>query len=81
MKQLTKLMLRLGCLLALASTVPAQTITGTITGTVTDPTGAVVPKVKVTATNTGTNITNTRNQRLWPFQPPLPLRRRLFAHG
>ena len=33
----------------------SQTITGAITGTVTDPTGAVVPNVTVRATNTGTN--------------------------
>ena len=59
MKHFCKTMLGLGCVLALASNLSAQTITGTITGTVTDPTGAVVPKVKVTATNTGTNITNT----------------------
>src|SRR5262249_5828973 len=36
-----------------------QTTTGAITGTVTDPTGAAIPGVKVTATNTATNITNT----------------------
>ena len=35
----------------------AQTITATITGTVTDATGAVVPNAKVVATNTGTNLT------------------------
>ncbi len=34
----------------------AQTITGTITGTVTDPSGAVIPNVKITATNVGTNL-------------------------
>ncbi|MBI1895521.1 MAG: TonB-dependent receptor [Acidobacteria bacterium] len=37
----------------------SQTITGAITGTVTDPSGAVVPNVKVTATNTATNVTFT----------------------
>ncbi|MBL0157540.1 MAG: TonB-dependent receptor [Bryobacterales bacterium] len=56
MKQFNKVMLGLGCLLALASTLPAQTITGTITGTVTDPSGAVIPQAKVTATNVATNI-------------------------
>lgn len=37
----------------------AQTITGAVTGTVTDPSGAVIPNVRVTATNTATNIANT----------------------
>lgn len=37
----------------------AQTITGAITGTVTDATGAIVPGVKITAKNVDTNITNS----------------------
>lgn len=41
---------------ALGAPVSAQTITGTITGTVTDPSGAVVPGAKVTATNVLTNV-------------------------
>src|SRR5258708_6717346 len=42
----------------------AQTITASITGTVVDPSGAVVPNVKITATNTGTNnaYTATTNE-------------------
>ena len=37
----------------------SQTVQGVITGTVTDPTGAVVPNVTVTITNVGTNISQT----------------------
>ena len=40
-----------------SSALLAQTITGSITGTVTDPTKAVVANVKIVATNTGTNLT------------------------
>jgi hypothetical protein len=39
----------------------AQTITGSITGTAADPSGAVVANVKITATNTATNLTYTAN--------------------
>jgi len=37
----------------------SQTVQGVITGTVTDPTGAVVPNATVTITNVGTNISQT----------------------
>ena len=50
---------------ALAGTVFAQTETGTVTGTVTDPTGAVVANAKVSATNVangGVRVTQT-NER------------------
>lgn len=42
--------------LAAVPTLWAQTVRGTITGTVNDSTGAVLPGVSVTATNTGTGI-------------------------
>src|SRR5215813_7271598 len=44
-----------------SSVISAQTITGSITGTVTDPSKAVVANVKVVATNTGTNLTYATN--------------------
>src|SRR5437588_11992874 len=48
-------------LLVLASggAVWSQTVQGVITGTVTDPTGAVVPGATVTITNVGTNASQT----------------------
>jgi len=45
------------CLLSAAAF--SQTITGSITGTVADPSGAVVPSAKITATNLGTNLSYT----------------------
>src|SRR5690348_6280415 len=53
----------------------AQTVTGDITGDVTDSTGAVLPKVTITAVNTGTNFSrstttsNAGNYRI----PDLPI--------
>lgn len=51
------------CLLALLLAIPlvarAQQYSGSITGTVTDPSGAAVAGATVTATNTGTNATYT----------------------
>src|SRR5437588_11753701 len=46
--------------LALVAAIPvaAQTTTAELSGTVTDPSGAAVGKVKVTATNTGTGLTH-----------------------
>jgi hypothetical protein len=54
-----KTILLVASLSVFANFAPAQTITANITGTVTDPQGAVIPNVKVTGTNTGTNITFT----------------------
>ncbi|HET6891744.1 MAG TPA: carboxypeptidase regulatory-like domain-containing protein [Pyrinomonadaceae bacterium] len=46
--------------LALSSVmVNGQTVVGRISGTVTDPTGAVIANASVTATNTATNLTRT----------------------
>lgn len=45
--------------LMMAATLSAQNITATITGTVTDATGAVIPGATVTATNTATGLTRT----------------------
>src|SRR5262245_48206386 len=48
----------LGIVLCLLANVAlAQTVTASITGTVSDPSGSVAPNVKVIATNTGTNLT------------------------
>ena len=46
----------------------AQTITGSVNGTVTDPSGAVIPNAKVSATNTDTSIvtaTTTNNEGIY----------------
>ena len=44
-------------LLVISGTLQAQTATGQITGTVTDPSGAVLPQVKVTAKSLDTGLT------------------------
>lgn len=51
----------LGVLIAVFFSTPsfAQIATGGVTGTVTDPTGAVVPGAKVTLRNTATSVTQT----------------------
>src|SRR5436309_14837609 len=43
-------------ILASGGVVWSQTVQGVITGTIMDPTGAVVPNATVTITNVGTNI-------------------------
>lgn len=49
----------LGCVLAVAPTIQAQTSTSRITGTVTDQTGAVLPGAIVTAKNEATGVQYT----------------------
>jgi Carboxypeptidase regulatory-like domain len=53
-----RLMLLKSAVLAVlfTSVLSAQTITGSITGVVTDPSSSVIPNVKIVATNTGTNL-------------------------
>lgn len=46
-------------ILASGAAVWSQSVQGVITGTVTDPTGAVVPNATVTITNAGTNISQS----------------------
>lgn len=44
------------CLLAYSTGIYGQTITGAFTGTITDQSGAIVPKAKITATGVATNV-------------------------
>src|SRR3954470_15270803 len=58
----------------LCSVSPAQTITASITGTATDPTGAAIPNAKIVATNTGAGVpysalSNTAGVYNLPFLP------------
>ncbi len=58
-------------LVASALSLAAQSVTGTITGTVTDATGAVVTGAKVTAQETATGVTHnaaTNAQGIFSFQ-------------
>ncbi|MGA2116340.1 MAG: TonB-dependent receptor [Bryobacteraceae bacterium] len=52
----TSLCIRVLLILLLAATMHAQTQTASVTGTVTDPTGAVIPNAVITLVNTSTNI-------------------------
>src|SRR5258707_9001438 len=58
-KQTMKLRLVTILMLLTATTLSAQTFRGTILGTVTDPSGAVVSGAKVTVRNTGTGLERT----------------------
>ncbi|MFN9296286.1 MAG: carboxypeptidase regulatory-like domain-containing protein, partial [Acidobacteriota bacterium] len=61
MRSISKKILPLLVLFGAVASVSAQTITGTFTGTLTDPSGSVLPKAKVTATNTATNVQFSAN--------------------
>lgn len=83
-----RLLLALVVLVALSvpMALRAQEITGSITGTVTDPSGAVVPGAQVTATNVaqGTNWTTTTNSAgvyNFPRQPVGPYTVKAEAKG
>src|SRR6266540_3461030 len=56
-------------------TLYAQLDRGTLTGTITDPTGAVVPNVKITFVNQGTGATSTTvtNEAGQYSRPNLPI--------
>ena len=57
-----------GCAVALSVSLPAamaQTVTGSITGEVTDPSGAVISKAHVTAENIDTGVKVNWRRRVW----------------
>ncbi len=70
-----KSILSIAALSLLWSAATAQTVTGTLDGRVADPTGAVVPRVQVTAKNVETGVERTTNaNEAGYFQMPfLPL--------
>src|SRR5262249_35029771 len=60
--------LAFAALLVCSAVTWAQTITGNVSGTVTDPTGAIVPNAKVQATNVETGVvteTTTNNDGIY----------------
>jgi hypothetical protein len=68
---------RILVLAAFAGLLPAQEFRSTITGHVTDPSGASVPNAKIVITKTDTNsrfetVTNTEGLYTAPFLPPGP---------
>jgi Carboxypeptidase regulatory-like domain/TonB dependent receptor-like, beta-barrel len=71
----TRLLAIAGLSLTVADPAASQTIRSTLTGTVTDPNGAVIAKVTVTATNLATNIattTRTNDEGLYTFTALAP---------
>ena len=63
MRRAASLLAALSLVLGTASTLRAQTATGQITGTVTDTSGAVMAKVKVTVTNQATGLTRESHDK------------------
>ncbi|MCI0423384.1 MAG: carboxypeptidase-like regulatory domain-containing protein, partial [Acidobacteria bacterium] len=57
MISLKRVLISLSALLCIAASLQAQLNRGSITGTVTDPTGAVIPKVNILILNTATGAT------------------------
>ena len=58
--RIARLTILILALFAITGVLSAQTATGQITGTIRDASGAVLPDVKVTVTNQGTNVTRIR---------------------
>src|SRR2546430_13145252 len=74
--RLSKAAPRLLCILLLSGSIFAQSERGTISGTVHDTSGAVIPAAQVTVTNTATNAAvnvATREAGHYPI-PSLPVR-------
>ena len=77
MIRLSRLLLLLFQMGIFASLLNAQNVTASITGTVTDSTGAAIPNAKVVATNTGTGVPYGHYQRGGRLQPAVSPRRKL----
>ena len=69
-RKLVQLLLTATVVLCFTADATAQQATAKIVGTVTDVQGAVVPGVKVTVTNTATNIRRNHDRQEW-FLPGL----------
>jgi len=70
--RISRVLFVLGLCLLAAATLYAQVDTGSITGTVTDPSGAVISGAKVTLTNSGTGsslTTTTGSDGVYKFSP------------
>jgi hypothetical protein len=57
--KITPILLLFACLFVVGINTDGQTVTGTLSGTITDPTGALIPNARVTAKSTETTITRT----------------------